>query len=368
MTMEPVASTAREVLTRPDFLLPPVAPRDEVETTLIAIWERILDFAPVGIDDDFFQLDGDSFMAVTLFTEIEDQWARKIPPSSLIQSPTIRALAKLIQEPGPASSHPAVVVFNDAGVRPPLYFIHGRGGEVLFARPIADALDAEQPFFALRYARGQETWPRPATIEGIAAAYARLLRSRHGDGPFRLAGYSLGAVLALETARHLKAEGGINDCLIMVDPPVSPRTRRQRLSHHARDLLGQSPNKAVVLLTHRLRDYLGRPIRNLARRFPDVVRGGSGGATDRALRQQRLELGRAFRAFRPLSYDGPVTIFSSADSLRVYQDPTLGWDDTLTGPIETIEMPGTHTTIVTEPIVRELATRFAACLRADSKS
>jgi len=368
MNLESAAAVAGDVLARPDFLPPPVAPANEVETTLVAIWERLLNTAPVGIDDDFFQLNGDSFMAVALFTEIEEKWTRTIPPSSLVQSPTIRALAELIRDPKRDLEHPAIVVFNDAGTRPPFYLIHGRGGEVIFARPLAGVLDADQPLFALRYARGHETWPRPATVEGIAAAYADLLRTRHGDGPFRLAGYSLGAALALETAQQITRQGGVVERLIMIDPPIAPQTRENRLKRHMRDLGRHSPGKAAALLADRIWIYLSRIVRDLFSRLPGYRQRTTGRVADRATHGQRLELTKAFKMYRPKPYRDPVTIVSAEDSRRVYDDPTMGWKELISGPIETIELSGSHDTIIREPLIHELAARIAGCIDAKSGS
>jgi len=362
------SAVAGDVVARPDFLPPPAVPDDEVEAALVDIWQRLLNVAPIGVDDDFFQLNGDSILAVALFTEIEERWARTIAPSVMVESPTIRALAKVISDRRLDPENPAIVIFNDSGTRPPFYMVHGRGGEVIFARPIAAALDADQPLFALRYARGHETWPRPATVEGMAAAYADLLRTRHGDGPFRLAGYSLGAALALETAQQITQQGGVVERLIMIDPPVAPGARRNRLSNHLRDLRQHSPGKAVALMADRVSTYLDRLVRDLMSRLPGFRDRTTGNVADRPTRGQRLELTQAFQAYRPKSYGYRVTIVSSADSRRVHGEPTMGWNELISGPISTIELSGGHETIIREPLVHDLAARIAECLDEKTES
>lgn len=353
---------------RPEHLPASTGPQQPSEQDLVRLWQEELDFAPIGIDDSYFEIGGDSVSALNIFLALEESFGIKLGPSVLVEHPTIRALAKLIGESGRDAPHPAVVVFNDGGSRPPLYFVHGRNGEVIFVRPIADLLDSDQPVFALRYPRDHETWPRPATIEGIAAAYAGLLRTRHGDGPFHLGGYSLGAVLALEMAHQVKMQGGVIDSLTMVDPAIPPGTHRRRLLYHARDLLQQPPGEAIFLLTHRLRTYLARAIQNLEGRMTNADPGNSEDATERALLRLRLELTSALKAYRPKPYDGPVTVVSSGELRRVYREPTLGWAEIFTGPIETIEMSGTHHSIIRDPLVRELAALLAERLRAHTES
>ncbi|MBO0684971.1 MAG: AMP-binding protein, partial [Candidatus Dormibacteraeota bacterium] len=76
-----------------------VAPRDDLEQELAAIWERALGVTPIGVDESFFQLGGHSLMAVQVFNEIERSVGERLPLSTLFQAPTIRLLAEVLREP-----------------------------------------------------------------------------------------------------------------------------------------------------------------------------------------------------------------------------------------------------------------------------
>ena len=71
----------------------PIAPRDELETQLCQIWEDLLNRRPIGIDEDFFELGGDSLLALSLLARIAQDTGRKVPPAGIFQSPTIEKLA-----------------------------------------------------------------------------------------------------------------------------------------------------------------------------------------------------------------------------------------------------------------------------------
>ena len=61
---------------------------------LTSIWQSVLQQSPIGVEDNFFDLGGDSFLAVSLFNEIARVSGRELPPVMIYQAPTIAALAR----------------------------------------------------------------------------------------------------------------------------------------------------------------------------------------------------------------------------------------------------------------------------------
>ena len=82
---------------RPDLRQPYRAPQNEVESQLVFIWEQVLNVEPVGVDDNFFDLGGHSFLALTVIDRVEQIFEERIPVASLFQAPTIQKLARLLQ-------------------------------------------------------------------------------------------------------------------------------------------------------------------------------------------------------------------------------------------------------------------------------
>ena len=56
--------------------------------TLTAIWQRLLQHSPILADDNFFDLGGDSSIAVELFNEIAKTCGRELPPVTIYHAPT----------------------------------------------------------------------------------------------------------------------------------------------------------------------------------------------------------------------------------------------------------------------------------------
>jgi amino acid adenylation domain-containing protein len=84
-----------------------LAPRDDLETQLIKIWEGVLGKSGIGVRDNFFELGGYSVLAVKVLQRIEQECGRKLPTVALFQAPTVEALAGLLrQEPAEQSFTP----------------------------------------------------------------------------------------------------------------------------------------------------------------------------------------------------------------------------------------------------------------------
>jgi len=83
-------------LARPDDY---VAPRTDVECTLVAIWQRLLQVEPVGIHDDFFALGGHSLLAARLTVAIEKETGTRLPLGTVLAHPTVAQLAERLGQP-----------------------------------------------------------------------------------------------------------------------------------------------------------------------------------------------------------------------------------------------------------------------------
>jgi len=77
---------------------PYIAPRTPTEQRLAGIWCKALNMNCIGIEDDYQDLGGDSFLAAVIFAEIVECFVITIPMATLIDAPTIALLALKVDE------------------------------------------------------------------------------------------------------------------------------------------------------------------------------------------------------------------------------------------------------------------------------
>lgn len=221
-------ATAVEVASAADAAMVGARPRGgaEVEALLAAWWRELLDKRAVGPDDDFFDLGGDSTMAVRLLARVHRELGLRLGLSAIIAAPTVRQLAHAVLDAAAeGAARPAIgsclVEFHRSGSGPPLVCVHGAGGNVLNLTAMARHLIEVRPFVGVQ-ARGVDGVSEPdSSITTMAARYVDELRAYQPDGPYLLAGYSGGGVVAIEMARQLQAQGAEVPVVLLFDsyPP-----------------------------------------------------------------------------------------------------------------------------------------------------
>ncbi|WP_198087808.1 type I polyketide synthase [Variovorax sp. E3] len=77
---------------RPALHTPYVAPEGELANALAALWTERLGIAPIGMDDNLFELGGDSLVAIQLLSRIRKAYATELHPSEFFKAPTIAGL------------------------------------------------------------------------------------------------------------------------------------------------------------------------------------------------------------------------------------------------------------------------------------
>jgi amino acid adenylation domain-containing protein/non-ribosomal peptide synthase protein (TIGR01720 family) len=326
-----------------------VPPRTGVELRLARIWQRVLGAAPTDVRASFFDLGGDSMLAIRLIDEVSRELGRQLPLAVLLREPTIEAMAAAAQEePGPWS--PLVEITSGQGT--PFFCAHPAGGTVLCYGELA-RLAGPRPFCALQ-ARGVEGGDPPDDdISIMAARYLAAVRDRRPAGPYLLGGWSMGGLVAYEMAQQLAAAGERVSRLILIDTPTP-------------DLVGELPDQAAALARlldgvipvdlDRLREMpVEQRLRHVLAEAERVGMVPAGMDPDRAGHLFAVYAAHveAVRGYRPRPYAGPVTLLRATDS--GVSAPDYGWSGLLTGPWQVVDVPGTHESVVWPPNVQRLA-------------
>jgi thioesterase domain-containing protein/acyl carrier protein len=358
------------VFTRPELSATFAAPRDEYERELATLWQGLLGVSQVGINDDFFELGGQSLVAVRLFQRIGKKYAVDMPLSTLFQAPTIAQCATLLRdllgrphpgEAGAAEASSATVValppsarsefrylvpVQRGGGRLPFFCVHGAGGNVLNFRDLSRAMHPDQPFYGLQ-ASGIDGVSMPhRTIEEMAEAYLAEIRAVQPEGPYLLGGYSGGGIVAFEMAHRLTAIGQQVGPLVFLDT-FHPRQSLREITFFTHLQSLRREGLSYVTGTLRRRQITATAERQDVAIAECLVRGEP---IPFNLRERRLwrnfELAQAAYQVKP--WAGKAMLFRAAELVHYLEDrgPSYGWDRDVLGGVDVIKIPGNHSTLL----------------------
>ena len=194
-------------------LLPRVlarGPANQLERDLLSLWEEVLQRTPLTVHDNFFDVGGDSLSAMGILTGTERLIGRKMPLYLLTEHPTVErlvlALEAEVQRPG------LMVDFGPATSLIPLYLAASGHGDLMRFQTLAKAMAG---VCDLRMLQPPVAEPVKRIVD-LAALYADTIQAQ-GKTPVFIAGFSVGGIAALETARLLKQRGAPVRGLILID-------------------------------------------------------------------------------------------------------------------------------------------------------
>ncbi|MET0400916.1 MAG: MupA/Atu3671 family FMN-dependent luciferase-like monooxygenase [Cystobacter sp.] len=349
----------------PELPVDYVAPRDALEWELTSLWEELFDLRPLSTTRSFFQLGGHSLLAVRLMARLRTRFGRPLPVSLLFQADTIQQLAAVLRQQGVDLSGGSLVRIQEKGDKPPLFFVHPTGGDVLCYAALARQLGPQQPFFALQ-SRGEED---ATSVEQLAARYLEEVRKIRPSGPYRLGGWSTGGLLAQAMARRLEESGEQVELLMLLET-WAPETYRHSdeartlMAWFATDLLGGQG--AAQLDAARLDALEDQALGYVFERAQAL---GALPGVERAELEQRFRVfaknARVLARYQPEPYRGRVLFLQAEEATALagpaLADPWASWRDNL-AQAQLYRVPGSHYSMLQGTHVRALAQRLTDCL------
>ncbi|WP_019634301.1 amino acid adenylation domain-containing protein [Actinomadura atramentaria] len=192
-------------------------PRTEREEALCRAVADALGLESVGADVSFFELGGDSVTALRLVTRAA-QAGIELTPRDVFTHQTVEALARLdeLDDAARGLGFEVMLPIRTEGSRPPLFFVHPAGGLAWGYFQFQRYLGPDQPVYGLQ-ARAFTEDALPGSVQEMAADYVGQIRAVQPHGPYHLAGWSLGGLIAYEIGCRLQAAGEEVALLTMID-------------------------------------------------------------------------------------------------------------------------------------------------------
>ncbi len=346
------------------------------ERELGEIWRRLLELEELpGADDDFFALGGHSLLAVRLVSEIDREFKVRIPIATLFKGATIAHLAEVLEgERVSRTAWSSLVPIREGGTRTPLFLGPYLDGDVFGYHTLVEHLDDDQPVYGLQ-SLGLDGRVHPQDrIEDMAAHYVREMRELQPHGPYFLAGYCFGGVVAYAMAVELHAMGEDVALLALIDAgPVGyrraqPKSRRE-LERTRWSKFRNADARGKVAVVGHLLPGLAYKIRTRTRWATFDLLSRAGMPLPRALQNVEMVNRRAVSRFVTPPSECKVTLFrAEREATQSYY--RLGFWSQLAGggvAVHPIEGEGmTHFEIMKEPHVQTLAAELTRCIEEAS--
>jgi len=371
----PVADLRRALARRlPDYMVPVpddsrslkhpyTAPRNEAERRMAEIWGTLLGVDRVGVDDDFFALGGHSLLAVRLFAELETAFGLRVPLRALFTAPTVATLAARFRlAPGPDADDGVVVLRPGPDA---LFCVPPAGDQVFCFRDLVETL-GDVPCRGVE-APGLDGVRAPLDrIEDLAADYVARIRRVQPEGPYRLAGYCNGGLIALEMARQLADAGATVAPLVLLDTRP-PQSSRKHLTPPAG--ADDTPRPASAI-DWRLAAAAARRAKQRASSTGAGDGPGAAGAPEgvtATLERVQAAGARAYAACELRPYGGAVILFRAvADADADRDDVDAGWNPFMTGSFERIDVPCRQDQLIDASHVDAVGRRIREALLEDA--
>lgn len=346
--MAPSGKVNRQALPEPVYQSPDyVAPQGPLELHLATKFAKVLGLPRVGREDDFFLLGGHSLLAASLLTELESELRVPLSLAELfMRRATVAGLAAAIEaalegraEPGSPPVGPSATTDG-----PALFFVHAGEAAMLTLRHFVVALGPEQAVVGLLPPRRERRFDQSSSIQELAKALVATIREAQAQGPYLLAGFSLGGLVAYEMAGYLAEAGEEVAWLGVFDAAYSPsRAERALWVRSPAGLMTHLAELGPARSARAARGLVWRWVRSILVRFRWLpVEADAFDYRGATVLESR---------YRTAGHRVPMELFASEDSVSATGARTIGWEAVHQGPISSHVLPGGHVEMMTEPNV-----------------
>jgi polyketide synthase 13 len=353
-----------------DALGSDIPPRDAAERVTFATWAIVTGKSPGGIFNALPKLDDDA--AAKMAQRLSERAEGPITADDVKAAATIEELATTVREYLEAGQIDGFVrtirARPEGSTKPPVFVFHAAGGSTVVYEPLLNRLPPDTPMYGLERVEG--------TIEERAAQYVPKLRELQGNGPFILAGWSLGGALAYACAIGLKQQGcdvpfvGLIDA-VMPGEPILQTTEetRKRWDRYAR-FAERTFNVEIPEIPYQHLEELDDE--GQVKFVLDAIKASGVQIPGGIIEHQRTSYldQRAIDTAEYQPYDGHVTLYMADryhddaiafEPAYAIRKPDGGWGDYVSD-LEVVPIGGEHIQAIDEPIIAKVGAHMTQAL------
>jgi polyketide synthase 13 len=367
------AAAAAQVLTQQavtDALGADVPPREAAERVTFATWAIVTGKSPGGIFNELPAIDDDT--AATMAERLSERVEGTITAEDVKTAPTIEALATIVRghlEAGELDGFVRTIRAREEGSnKVPVFVFHPAGGSTVVYEPLLKRLPPDTPMYGIERVEG--------SVEERAREYVPKLRELQGNGPFILAGWSLGGALAYACAIGLKEQGCDVPFVGLIDTvrageeiPQTKEETRARWDRYAR-FAERTFNVEVPEIPYEQLEELDDE--GQVKFVLDVVKESGVQIPGGIIEHQRTSYldNRALETVEIKPYDGHVTLYMADryhDDAIVFEPryatrkPDGGWGEYVSD-LEVVPIGGEHIQAIDEPYIGKVGAHLSEAI------
>lgn len=347
-----------------------VPPRDAAERVAFATWAIVTGESPGSIFNALPKIDDAT--AEKLAERLSQRADGEIPAEEVKLAPTIEALGEVVRsrlEAGKIDGFVRTLAPRQEGsATVPVFVFHPAGGSTVVYEPLLKRLPEGTPMFGFERVEG--------TIEERAAKYVPKLMELH-DGPFILAGWSLGAVLAYACAVGLKEAGaevawvgnidGVRPGTPILQTKEETRKRWDRYAAFAQKTF----NVEIPAIPYEQLEELDDA--GQVTFVLEAVKASGVQIPGGIIEHQRTSYldQRAIDTSTPVKFDGHMTLYMADryhddaitfEPAYATRQPDGGWGE-FVSDLEVVPVGGEHIQVIDEPIIAKVGAHMSQALR-----
>lgn len=361
---------------------------NKTENTLLSIWQDVLGFEEITLEDEFFEIGGDSLLSIQLLSRANTA-GLDLLPSDLIEEVSIRRLSRISHERRTAgidreiqsdttsssgdsesepksvevSSRPSLVqkIHSGTGLGS-VMLTHDIGGDIGYAKHLIEPFTKHCNLYVARQSQSEDA---ADTVQEMAASILEEWTSHDPKEPFFLVAYCWGALIAYEMSRQLLASGRPVGGLLVIESKMEGAFRfatpAQRAVARSRGVLHSTRDRLTDLARARSVDGLKKAVPGRIRsKFRAAI--SSVAVSEQSSWQPSERNVNAYYGYQPEPADIPVHLFRVRNQIQShggsYVDDSYGWKHLVQNNLQTHWIPGEHHTCTQLPHAKVLSNKI----------
>ncbi len=333
-----------------------VSALSETEIKLKGIWEEVLNTRPITVDDNFFEIGGDSIRSIQVIAKSRKMGAM-VSPNQLFEHQTIAELAKSIdKKTNIEEKWEYIAAIRKGGMKKPLFCIHSGGGHVFFYGLLKDYLKEGRPIYAVQPSGLYRNEKIHMIVEEMTKDYLSAIREIQPHGPYNILVYCFSTSVGNEMSKLLEKAGEeIN--IIVMDTMASPWNATDNEAMKVRMLsfmkrIFMSPMKTIKMFIED-RIYL----------FEAVFVKFFGKDHQKELERLKANLRRMSVDYTWEKHQGKVSLILTKKPDEKFQEFIVeSWKKYALGGVKIYPTKGNHTTLFKEPDIQYVAEKIDECI------